>query len=166
MRSGSGIQKHIVIKIDLSRARDRKILGIFAAGAVVLLFVTALGSYQTYQYTESVEFCGKKCHLPMEPEFVASQHTAHASVECVACHVGPGAAAYFKTKINGVKQLYHTVRNDFDRPIRVSPPPIRAQPRQFASNAIGQRNMSAMWNALTNTISQMRRTHRSLSASY
>ena len=121
--------RHVVIKIDLSRARDRKILGIFAAGAVGLLFVTALGSYQTYQYTESVEFCGKKCHLPMEPEFVASQHTAHARVECVACHVGPGAAAYFKTKINGVKQLYHTVRNDFDRPISVTeanPRPVQA----------------------------------------
>ncbi len=84
---------------------------------MAFLFVTALGSYETYQYTESVGFCGKTCHLPMTPQFVAYQHTAHASVECVACHVGPGAAAYFKTKLNGVKQLYHTVRNDFDRPI-------------------------------------------------
>ena len=50
----------------------------------------------------------------------ASQHTAHAKVECVACHVGPGAAAYFKTKLNGVKQLYHTVANDFERPIYVT----------------------------------------------
>jgi nitrate/TMAO reductase-like tetraheme cytochrome c subunit len=110
----------LVIRIDLARARDRKILGVFAAASVAFLFLTALGSYQTYQITESVQFCGKACHLPMDPEFVASQHTAHAKVECVACHVGPGAAAYFKTKLNGVKQLYHTVRNDFDRPIRVT----------------------------------------------
>lgn len=110
----------LVIRIDLSRARDRKILGVFAAGSVAFLFLTALGSYQTYQYTESVQFCGKTCHLPMEPQFVASQQTAHARVECVACHVGPGAAAYFRTKLNGVKQLYHTVRNDFDRPIHVN----------------------------------------------
>ena len=108
------------IKIDLSRPRDRKILAVFVAVSVGFLFLTALGSYQTYQYTESVQFCGKTCHVPMHPEFVASQHTAHARVECVACHVGPGAAAYFKTKINGVKQLYHTVANDFDRPIRVT----------------------------------------------
>jgi NapC/NirT cytochrome c family, N-terminal region len=110
----------LVIKIDLSRPRDRKILAIFAGGSVAFLFLTALGSYQTYQYTESVEFCGQRCHLPMEPEFVASQHSAHARVECVACHVGPGATAYFKTKLNGVKQLYHTVANDFERPIRVT----------------------------------------------
>jgi nitrate/TMAO reductase-like tetraheme cytochrome c subunit len=110
----------LTIKIDLSRPGDRRILALFVAASVGFLFLTALGSYQTYQYTESVEFCGKTCHLPMEPQFVASQHTAHASVECVACHVGPGAAAYFKTKVNGVKQLYHTVRNDFERPIRVT----------------------------------------------
>jgi nitrate/TMAO reductase-like tetraheme cytochrome c subunit len=113
-------EEPLAIKIDLSRPRDRKILFIFAAAGVVMLFVTAVGSYETYQLTESVQFCGKACHLPMEPEYVASQHSAHARVECVACHVGPGAAAYFKTKLNGVKQLYHTVRNDFDRPIRVT----------------------------------------------
>lgn len=107
----------LAIKIDLSRPRDRKILAVFAASTVGFLFLTALGSYQTYQYTESVEFCGKTCHLPMEPQFVASQHAAHAKVECVACHVGPGAAAYFRTKLNGVKQLYHAIRSDFERPI-------------------------------------------------
>jgi nitrate/TMAO reductase-like tetraheme cytochrome c subunit len=110
----------LTINIDFSRPRDRKILAVFAAASVTLLFVTALGSYQTYQFTESVQFCGKACHLPMHPEFVSAQHTAHARVECVACHVGPGAAAYFKTKVNGVKQLYHTVRNDFERPIRIN----------------------------------------------
>ena len=110
----------LVIWIDLSRARDRKVLGMFAAGSAIFLFLTALGSYQTYQYTESVHFCGQQCHVPMEPEFVASQRAAHAQVECVACHVGPGATAYFKTKVNGVKQLYHTIRNDFERPIRVT----------------------------------------------
>jgi nitrate/TMAO reductase-like tetraheme cytochrome c subunit len=114
------VAEPLEIKIDFSRARDRRILALFAAGSVIFLFVTALGSYETYQFTESVEFCGKTCHAPMEPQFVAYQHTAHASVECVACHIGPGAAAYFKTKVNGIKQLYHTVRNDFDRPIHVS----------------------------------------------
>jgi nitrate/TMAO reductase-like tetraheme cytochrome c subunit len=118
----------LAIKIDLSRPRDRRILALFVAASLGFLFLTALGSYQTYQVTESVQFCGRACHLPMEPQFVAYHHTAHASVECVACHVGPGAAAYFKTKLNGVKQLYHTVRNDFDRPIRLAP--ANARPTQ------------------------------------
>ena len=87
----------IVIQIDLCRRVIGRFLPVFS-GAFAFLFMTAVGSYQTYQYTESVQFCGKACHLPMEPEFVASQHTPHANVDCVACHVGPGAAAYFKTK--------------------------------------------------------------------
>ncbi len=117
--------KPFVINIDFSRARDRRILGGFAFASVAFLFLTAVGSYETYQYTESVSFCGQQCHLPMNPQFVASQQTAHARVECVACHVGPGAAAYFRTKVNGVKQLYHTITNDFERPIRVT----KANPR-------------------------------------
>ena len=106
--------------IDLSRPRDRKLLGAFTIISVVFLFLTAFGSYQTYHYTESAEFCGQSCHLPMEPQFVTQHHGAHARVECSECHVGPGARAYLKTKINGVKQLYHTVAGNFDRPIHVS----------------------------------------------
>lgn len=139
----------LAIKIDLARPRDRRILTLFVVASVGFLFLTALGSYQTYQITESVQFCGKACHLPMEPEFVAAQHTAHAKVDCVACHVGPGAAAYFKTKVNGVKQLYHTVRNDFDRPIRVTadnPRPSQAiceqchWPQRYVGNIIRSYN--------------------------
>jgi nitrate/TMAO reductase-like tetraheme cytochrome c subunit len=133
----------LAIKIDLSRPRDRKILTVFGTIAVLFLFLTAVGSYQTYQLTESVEFCGKACHLPMEPQFVAAQHTAHAKVECVACHVGPGAANYLKTKLNGTKQLYHTIANDFPRPIYVTeanPRPTQAiceqchWPKKFHGN--------------------------------
>jgi hypothetical protein len=111
----------VSLTIDLSRSRDRKILGVFVAGSVVFLFMTAVGSYQTYQYTESVQFCGRACHLPMDPEFITSQHSPHARVDCVACHVGSGATAYVKTKISGMRQLYHLTLNDFDRPIHLNP---------------------------------------------
>ena len=119
-RRANQVSEPLVLRVDFSRKRDRRILAVFVACSVVFLFITALGSYQTYHMTESVEFCGKTCHVPMEPQFVASHHTAHAQVACVECHVGPGAAAYFKTKINGVKQLYHTIRDDYERPIYVS----------------------------------------------
>ncbi|MCX6966674.1 MAG: NapC/NirT family cytochrome c [Verrucomicrobia bacterium] len=109
-----------MLTIDLLRARDRRILIVFLMASVGFLFLTALGSYQTYHYTETVQFCGQACHVPMDPEFVTSQHSPHARVECVACHVGPGAVAYFRTKINGVRQLYHTLVGDFDRPIRLT----------------------------------------------
>lgn len=103
--------------IDFSRARDRKVLGVFAFCCVVLLFVTALSSYQAYCYTESVQFCGQACHTSMDPQFTTYQKSPHAQVECVACHVGPGTDAYIRTKINGLRQLYHTVKNDVERPV-------------------------------------------------
>ncbi len=115
----------VALTIDLSRNRDRRILGVFIAGSVVFLFLTAVGSYQTYQFTESVHFCGQSCHLPMDPEFVTSQHSPHARVECVACHVGNGASAYLKTKISGMRQLYHMMRSDFPRPIQLNPDKLR-----------------------------------------
>jgi nitrate/TMAO reductase-like tetraheme cytochrome c subunit len=115
----------VALTIDLSRPRDRKILWVFIVGSVVFLFMTALGSYQTYQYTESVQFCGRACHVPMDPQFVASQHSTHARVDCVACHVGGGATAYLKTKISGIRQLYHVTRGDFNRPIRMNSTKLR-----------------------------------------
>src|SRR5579883_438697 len=87
--------------IDLSRPRDKKALVGFIAGTLCFLFVTALGSYNTYHYTESVNFCGETCHTPMHPEFTAYLNSSHARVACTECHVGPGATWYVKSKING-----------------------------------------------------------------
>jgi nitrate/TMAO reductase-like tetraheme cytochrome c subunit len=116
-RSGSAVAG-LILSVDLSRPRDRKVLVGFLAGTVIFLLLTAFGSYETYHYTESVQFCGQACHVPMEPQFVAYQHTAHAKVACVECHVGSGAGAYLETKVNGVRQLACMVFGNFDRPIR------------------------------------------------
>jgi hypothetical protein len=91
----------------------------FVGGSLGFFFLTALGSYQTYHMTETNSFCGEVCHTPMEPQFKAYQHSAHARVACVACHVGPGAGAYIRTKVSGMRQLYHTVLGDFKRPIQL-----------------------------------------------
>ena len=57
------------LQIDLSRTHDRKVLVGFALATLIFLLATAFGSYQTYQFTDSVQFCGASCHLPMHPEF-------------------------------------------------------------------------------------------------
>src|ERR1044072_8150059 len=49
----------LTLHIDLSRPRDRRVLAAFVVGAVGFLFLTALGSYETYHSTQSGEFCGK-----------------------------------------------------------------------------------------------------------
>jgi hypothetical protein len=53
------------ITIDLTRSRDRKILAGAAFGAAMFAMMTAVGSYETYRYTESNQFCGQACHTPM-----------------------------------------------------------------------------------------------------
>jgi nitrate/TMAO reductase-like tetraheme cytochrome c subunit len=106
------------VTIDLSRSRDRRGLAGFVIGSVIFLLCTALGSYRTYHYTESVQFCGQACHTPMNPEFTAYQNSPHARVACAECHVGPGAAGFLKAKINGVHQLYCTLTGNYQRPIK------------------------------------------------
>ena len=78
------------LTIDLSRPRDRQFLVLFGSGAVVFLLMTAFGSYQTYHFTESVQFCGETCHTVMQPEFTAYQDSPHARVSCAECHIGSG----------------------------------------------------------------------------
>jgi len=106
-----------VIAIDFSQPKQLRALVIFLICAAVFLFVTAVGSYQTYHATESVQFCGQACHVPMKPQFEAYLHSPHARVECTECHIGRGAASFFKAKLNGLNQVNLTARNSFPRPI-------------------------------------------------
>jgi hypothetical protein len=116
-KAAHGTKEHPLV-IDLSRARDKRLLAVFAAGAVVFLLLTAIGSNRTYHYTESVQFCGQACHAPMKPEFTTYVNSPHARVDCVECHVGPGASWYVKAKVNGVRQLYCTLTGKIERPIK------------------------------------------------
>jgi nitrate/TMAO reductase-like tetraheme cytochrome c subunit len=107
----------LALAVNLSRPRDRKLLGAFIAGALIFLLCSAIGSYQTYRYTDSVEFCGTACHVPMKPEYTAYLHSPHARVACVECHVGAGAEWYVRSKLNGVHQLFDVVMGTIPRPI-------------------------------------------------
>ncbi len=63
---------------------------VIAVGSLFsFLLVSAVGSYSTYHYTESVQFCGRACHTVMEPERVTYEHGPHARVACVDCHNRP-----------------------------------------------------------------------------
>ncbi len=124
-KGGAERRAEFIWHVDLSRKRDRRILVAFLLGSTGFLFLTALGSYETYHLMETNSFCGETCHTPMEPEYKAYQHSAHAQVDCVACHIGPGTKAYLNTKLNGVKQMYHQIMGDFDRPIQILNPNLR-----------------------------------------
>jgi nitrate/TMAO reductase-like tetraheme cytochrome c subunit len=110
------------LKIDLSRPRDRKILGVFIVGTACFLLVTSITSYHSYHYTESVQFCGQTCHTVMQPELVSYQHSPHARVACAECHIGQGATWYVRSKLSGTYQVYATLTDKFPRPV---PTPIK-----------------------------------------
>ena len=112
----SGEFKATVLAVDLSRPGDRRRLFYFVAASVVFLLCTAIGSYQSYHVSESVQFCGQACHGPMKPEFTAYQASSHARVSCVECHVGEGADAFVKAKMNGVHQLIGVMTGKYKSP--------------------------------------------------
>jgi len=105
------------LHIDLSRSDHRRNFTFFLSCATVFLLLSAFGSYRTYHLTESVQFCGQVCHAVMEPEFVTYQHSPHARVACVECHIGSGATWYVKSKLSGAYQVYATLADKFPRPI-------------------------------------------------
>lgn len=113
----AGAAPPLALTIDLSKPDHRKHLFLFLSAATIFLLITAFGSYQTYHYTESVQFCGQVCHTIMEPEFVTYQHSPHARVSCVECHIGSGATWYVKSKLSGAYQVYATLVDEFPRPI-------------------------------------------------
>lgn len=110
------------VVVDLSRPRDRKRMGYFLTGSVMFLLLSAVGSYHTYHFSESVQFCGEACHTVMQPELVTYEHGPHARVACVQCHIGPGAEWFVKAKISGTYQVYATMFDKYPRPI---PTPIK-----------------------------------------
>ena len=110
------------IRIDLTRPRDRRVLGFFIVGSVVFLLISALGSYQTYHFTESVSFCGEACHGVMKPEHVTYLNGPHARVACAECHIGKGANWYVRSKLSGTYQVYATLADKYPRPI---PTPVK-----------------------------------------
>ena len=105
------------LSIDPTDPRYRRNLWLFLSLSAVLIFLVAYSGTRAYEATDSVRFCGATCHTVMEPEYVAYQHSAHARVPCVECHIGPGASFYVRSKIDGLRQVIATLRNSYSRPI-------------------------------------------------
>lgn len=105
------------IVLDLGNQRHWNAMGLFIAGSVLFLLLTAIGSYKAFHYTESIEFCGTLCHKVMEPEYVAYQGSSHSRVTCVECHVGDGAGWYVKSKLSGLYQVYSVLLHKYPTPI-------------------------------------------------
>lgn len=103
--------------LDFNDARVRRVstiaLGLTCVNAVIL----GSASFLAVHEMETVEFCGETCHTVMQPEFTAYQESPHSRIACVQCHIGPGASWFVRSKLDGLRQVWHTVLGDYSRPI-------------------------------------------------
>ena len=119
-RAGKPAGMHLP-QIDLNNPRHRVAFVTIALGTILLLLLSAFGSFKAYEHTDSDQFCGETCHKVMAPEYTAYQYSPHARVGCVKCHIGSGADWFVRSKLSGTYQVYATLLNKFPRPI---PTPI------------------------------------------
>ena len=117
----AGLGEPAPLAIDLARKRDRTILGVFVSGTLVYLLMSAVGSYQTFVYTESPDLLRARVPFGHGARVHRLRPPAHAHVSCVDCHVGEGATRFISAKISGVRQLFGITFDSYPRPI---PTPI------------------------------------------
>jgi len=107
-----------LLRIDLNDPRQLRATILFTVGGILLLVMSGMSSYKVYEYTDSNKFCGTTCHQVMQPEYTAYNVSPHARVDCVKCHIGPGAAWFARAKLSGAYQVYATLLNKYPRPIQ------------------------------------------------
>src|SRR5579862_3853550 len=95
----------------------RKLVYFIVATTFVNIAVASQITYGAVNYMDSVTFCGQTCHTVMQPEFTAYLNSPHSNVECVKCHIGPGAGWFVKSKLSGVGQVFAVTFNTYPRPI-------------------------------------------------
>src|SRR5262249_23053641 len=94
----------------------RRIAWFFVIVTSVNVLIGTQLTYRGITYMETPQFCGASCHS-MIPQFTAYRSSPHSRVECVACHVAPGAAGWINSKTNGLHQLVSTVFGTTPKPI-------------------------------------------------
>jgi hypothetical protein len=118
----SGELPTIFPAIDLGLPVVRRTLEYVVAATLLNIFIFGTASYRGVQYMDSTSFCGKTCHTVMDPEYTAYQNSPHSRVECVECHIGPGAGWFVRSKLSGLRQVLAVTFHTYSRPI---PSPVK-----------------------------------------
>jgi len=95
----------------------RKLTYFFGATTLINIAMASQLTYSAINYMDGVTFCGQTCHTVMQPEFTAYQNSPHSRVECVKCHIGPGAGWFVKSKLSGVGQVVAVTFHTYPTPI-------------------------------------------------
>jgi nitrate/TMAO reductase-like tetraheme cytochrome c subunit len=103
--------------IDLKMPMVRNSLLFIGLATILNVMIFGLASYKGVSYMDSKEFCGLSCHTVMAPEYSAYENSPHSRVECVECHIGPGAGWFVRSKLSGLRQVYAVTFHTYSRPI-------------------------------------------------
>ncbi|MFK9090214.1 cytochrome c3 family protein [Bacillus salipaludis] len=88
--------------------------------ATLTLLFLALFSFAGFfglEATSSSKFCSS-CH-EMKPQYYTWKASSHSEVDCVNCHIEPGAKNYAKAKGNGIVELYKKQTDIYIAPIKM-----------------------------------------------
>jgi len=108
--------------IDLKMPMVRNSLLFIGFATILNVMIFGLASYKGVSYMDSKEFCGLSCHTVMAPEYGAYENSPHSRVECVQCHIGPGAGWFVRAKLSGLRQVFAVTFHTYSRPI---PSPVK-----------------------------------------
>ena len=109
-------------EIDFQTPLVRNSLVFIFCATVLNVMIFGFASYRGVSYMDSTTFCGLTCHTVMAPEYSAYQNSPHSRVECVECHIGPGAGWFVRSKLSGLRQVFAVTFKTYSRPI---PSPVK-----------------------------------------
>lgn len=87
----------------VKKSRLKRWLKWSAIGGVLFIIFT----FVSVEVTSTSKFCNS-CHI-MEPYYTSWKNGSHKNVECVECHIPPGATSYAAAKLNGLGQVVDDV---------------------------------------------------------
>ncbi len=99
----------------------RQLVAFIGVATVINIIIFSQLTYRAVHFMDSTQFCGTACHQVMAPEYASYQNSPHSRVDCVQCHIGPGAAWEVKAKISGIRQVFKVLFNSYSRP---TPAPV------------------------------------------
>jgi len=118
----AGALPQVYPEIDLKTPMVQNSLLFIAVATAANVIIFSFASYRGVSYMDTTTFCGKTCHTVMAPEYSAYQNSPHARVECVECHIGPGAGWFVRSKLSGLRQVFAVTFHTYSRPI---PSPVK-----------------------------------------
>lgn len=109
-------------EIDLKVPMVQHSFEFIVAATFLNVLIFSFAAYKGVSYMDTTTFCGKTCHTVMSPEFSAYQNSPHSRVDCVECHIGPGAGWFLRSKLSGLRQVFAVTFHTYSRPI---PSPVK-----------------------------------------